>query len=701
MSTARRALALAAPLTSLAILLACSPAPTPTVAPKPVASASTSASAPASASASASASAKPLPVAPYGALDRATFHRLAQRLNLPIFWLDANGDGVVQPAEVRSLLFFPTAPQWTEGDKFTKAFEDAYAQLLAANVAPKDPPADAARRALVRKDLDDVNLSLVETDFTKASADDRAFVKHMLSIAAKVDALFAIQNGAAALASQVPADDLASQSLFRRNLGPKCQTPRLENDPLCSAIPGVSKVRVDVYPASLQADAGFCDLLGKAKNHDKLLDPFVALRDARDKRAAKAPKDPIAPLAPVPFSEAYAEPMKAIADELELAAKELADPSEEPLRAYLRAAAKAFRTNGWFAADEPWSKMTAENSRWFVRVGPDETYWEPCSQKAGFHLTFAKINRDSLTWQAKLKPHQQAMEDALAKLIGPGYKPQRVKFHLPDFIDVIVNAGDDRDAIGATVGQSLPNFGPVADQSRGRTVAMSNLYFDADSLRTRRMKAESLFAKESLARLTDDAAPSLLSTILHEATHNLGPSHEYRFAGRKDTEAFGGELASMLEELKAQSGALWFLSWGEQQKVFTSQLAQQTTLDSIVWCMGHIAQGMWQDGHRKPYSQLAAIQIGLLLDEGALRWDESALAANGKDKGAFVVVWDKVPAAVEKLMKTVATVKAKNDDKGARALADAYVDTKKLPQATIADRWLRFPSTSFVYAVDL
>ena len=28
----------------------------------------------------------------------------------------------------------------------------------------------------------------------------------------------------------------------------------------------------------------------------------------------------------------------------------------------------------------------------YLRVGPDETYWEPCNQKGGFHLTFARIN---------------------------------------------------------------------------------------------------------------------------------------------------------------------------------------------------------------------------------------------------------------------------------------------------------------------
>ncbi len=672
----------------LLVLLACSPAePAPkSVPPGP----SASASAPV-ASAKPSASVEAPKALSHDKVARDAFNRLAVRLNLPIFWVaDANHDGFVDPGEVKTLLFYPTAPGWAKDGKFTPAFEDAYARIVELQEnPPKDPPDDAARRALVRADLDQGATAIVASDFTKWSADDKVFVAHVLELARRVETLFAKQNGSDLLASKVPADDLASQSLFRRDFGPKCATPRYENNPACSAIPGAPKPLVDVYPASLQGDDKFCDALGKRGDAAQLLAPFVAVREQGGQLQA------------VPFSEAYRPQMDLIARELEVTAVDLVDPREGALREYLRAAAASFRTNDWLPADEAWAKMTAENSRWYLRIGPDETYWEPCAQKAGFHLTFATINRESLTWQDKLKPHQQAMEDALAKLIGAPYKSRDVTFHLPDFIDIVLNAGDDRDALGATIGQSLPNWGPVANEGRGRTVAMSNLYHDADSKKQLRTKAESVFTAESLASMSDDPNAEMLDTILHEATHNLGPSHEYKYAGKKDTEAFGGELASMFEELKAQSGSLWFAGWAEKKGVIDATLAKQTITGSIVWCMGHIAAGMWQDGkHRKPYSQLSAIQIGFLLDEGALRWDPKATAANGKDAGAFVIVWDKIPKATEKLMKLVATIKAKNDDKAARALAAKYVEGKVVPQAIIAERWLRLPSTSFVYAVD-
>jgi len=337
-----------------------------------------------------------------------------------------------------------------------------------------------------------------------------------------------------------------------------------------------------------------------------------------------------------------------------------------------------------------------------VRVGPDETYWEPCNQKAGFHFTFARINKDSLVWQDKLTPVQDEMEKELATLIGAPYQARKVSFHLPDFIDIVWNAGDDRNPTGATIGQSLPNWGPVANEGRGRTVAMTNLYADADSMSARRRMASSLLVKDALAAYTDTPTAGFLATILHEASHNLGPAHEYRYQGKKDSEAFGGQLSSMLEELKAQSGGLWYVEFAKKRGLIDADLARQTYVDSIVWAFGHIAQGMTNAaGGRQPYSQLAAIQVGFLMDEGAIAFDAQAPAANGTDKGAFSLNLDKFPASVEKLMKVVGAIKASNDKAGAEALAAKYVDGPTVPQKLIVERVLRDPKSSFVYAIDI
>jgi hypothetical protein len=633
-------------------------------------------SAPGSGSGSAAAPAQP---AKRDGLARPDFNRWAVRLNLPIYWaLDKNGDKAVDADEVTSLMFYPTA---------SIALDTAYAQILAASKAPA--PTDK-RLQLLGEDLDAGRATLVWNDLSTAPPEQKEFVGHMLAVAKQVDELYAIMNGSAALASQVPAEP-TSQSAFRRNRGPKCIGPNTEKDPQCSAIPGAPKPMFDIYPAELQADPKFCEALQQHEDHGQLLAPFTVVRGTKDALTA------------VPITLAYKERMTAISKELTAAADALKATSEKPLVDYLRAAATGFVTNDWVPADEAWAKMTVDNSSWYVRVGPDEVYWEPCSSKGGMHLTFARINQGSKQWQGKLVPVQQDMEAAIAERAGAPYAARKVTFHLPDFIDIVVNAGDDRTPLGATIGQSLPNWGPVANEGRGRTVAMVNLYGDPDSRAARRAQAESVFDAESMKTYTGAQEPGLLSTILHEATHNLGPAHEYQVKGKKAGDVFGGPMASVMEELKAQTGALFLLEFLRQKKVISDELAVQSMTDSLVWAFGHISQGMYTGtGERKTYSNLAAIQIGILIEKGALTWDDKTVAANGTDHGAFTIHPDKLVPAVQDMMKLVAGIKARGDKAAADLLSKTYVESDKVvPHKVIAERFLRFPKASFVYAVKL
>jgi hypothetical protein len=59
-----------------------------------------------------------------------------------------------------------------------------------------------------------------------------------------------------------------------------------------------------------------------------------------------------------------------------------------------------------------------------------------------------------------------------------------------------------------------------------------------------------------------------------------------------------------------------------------------------------------------------------------------------------------MPAAFEKLLKLVGGIKAKNDKAGADALVSKYVDGAVVPLKIIGERELRFPQTTYVYAVE-
>jgi hypothetical protein len=641
------------------------------------------------------------PVAAPAPLSRADWNRVAAELALPLFWTaDTNASSAVDPDELVVLWGMDSGSRedWVKAGAWTDKAKAAAASI--EKVAREGHPtaglseAELKRRAAVRAELAQGRPSAVLSDFTKASEEERTVVKLVLEAARLVERLYQKQTGSFGLADKIPADDTASRMLFQRNQGPYCEAPLTENDPACLALSPKPAKLSGLYPKALQEkDAAFCKTLEASKDAKTLLSPFVVVGEEGGKLSA------------VPYTTHWKAEMTEVSRLLQSAADALKSPAEAPFKAYLTAASKAFLDNKWEPADEAWAKMGVTNSKYYLRIGPDETYFEPCSQKAGFHASFARINQDSLTWQNKLDPLKNEMEGALAKLAGAPYKERKVSFHLPDFIDIIVNAGDSRDSRGGTIGQSLPNWGPVANEGRGRTVAMTNLYADKDSLDALASQASSLFCKATMASWNGDPGVGVMSTVLHEAAHNLGPSHEYKVNGKKDREVFGGSLASMLEELKAQTSALFYADWLAGKGTIDKKLAQEAHIRDIAWGFGHIAQGVYTaDGKPRPYSQLASIQMGYFMSVGGLVWREGEKANNGKDTGCFEVSQDKLSVAILDLEKRVLMIKGKGDKADAEKLIAEFVDKDdawKKARAVITERWLRVPKPSFVYGVKM
>jgi hypothetical protein len=628
-------------------------------------------------------------------LSRTDFNRIAAERGLPLFWrADADNDHDLDADELVTIWGVPGAARDTlvGGDRFLPAFDALYGTLTAPAPAAAELPApERARRAAVLEELAQGQPTLVETDLRNATAEDKAIVDHVLAAATIVEKIFARQKGVLGLDAKIAADDPASRMLFFRNQGPFCVAPKTENNPDCNALAEHPQRVSGLYPAAIQSK-GFCEALAKQPNAAELMGHFSIVKDGPKPGTFVAE----------PYSVAFKDDMEAVAKELDAAAAAITSADEAPFADYLKAAAQAFRDNDWEKADVAWKAMGDKGSKWYLRIGPDEVYEDPCALKAGFHVSFARINPGSIEWQQKLEPVKAEMEGALAALAGKPYVARDVAFRLPDFIDIVVNAGDARAPSGATIGQSLPNWGKVAEAG-GRTVAMTNLYTDADSAASLAAQASSLFCPTTQAAFKTDPSIALMTTVLHEAAHNLGPAHDYEVGGKTDDVLFGGTLASTLEELKAQTAALYFSEWLAAKGVITADLARASHLRDLAWAFGHISRGMYTaDGTPKNYSQLAAIQVGSLFAAGVVQWKADQKAANGTDAGCFEVDLDAWKPAVDKLAARVLKVKGAGDKKDALAMKASFVDSKDAwgdLRGVIAERWLRAPKATMVYAI--
>lgn len=608
-------------------------------------------------------------------LPRSDFNRLAARAGLPLFWKPVAYDtATLRPEDLVPVGDGAALEGFVSSGRFTPEFDRAYRSLV-----------EERRREAVRKELDQGRPNLILTDFRSAPAADRTLVRHMAAVARMIEELYTRQKGGLRWREALAPGDADGLALFERNHGPWCAAPATDHDPFCSASPSFPARESDAYPAGLSQDGTMCDSLRSHPNGKALLDPFAVVREIGGRFVAE------------PLTSAYGPQMGRVASELRAAA-EAQDRDEAALKAYLLGAAKGFEANDWSEADEAWSRMSGRNSKWYLRVGPDEVDFDPCQEKAGFHLSFARIDAASLAWQERLTPLRQEMEDALAALSEGAYKARPVAFGLPDFIEIVLNGGDSRPPLGATIGQSLPNWGKVALENRRRTVVMTNLYEDPDSKRTARLKASELLDAGALENYSSGKEAGLVGTILHEATHNLGPHSDSRIGGKTAAEVFGGRMEGVLEELKAQTGALWYVDLLRRKGILSEKLVREIYTHELSWCFGHISNGMINgNGAPKPYSQLAAVQIGRFVRAGALQW-----RADSDGIERFHVDYALLPKAIEALMRDVVRIKASGDVEGAKALVGGFVDGADaglVRAARVQERLRKYPKESYSYTV--
>src|SRR6185437_9315305 len=190
-------------------------------------------------------------------------------LDLPLFWIqDKNGSGAIDPDEIAVLWGMgPEGAAWIKDGAFTPTFFAAFTAMVeaqkekgAAMNAGLDAP-DQKRLIAVHAELAQGAPTLVRTDLRGASAEDRALVDHVVAAAAIIERIYQKQRGSFGLDARIPANDLASHALFYRNHGPWCEAPKTESDPNCNALPSRPAHISGLYPAAIQKDKKFCEVL--------------------------------------------------------------------------------------------------------------------------------------------------------------------------------------------------------------------------------------------------------------------------------------------------------------------------------------------------------------------------------------------------------------------------------------------------------
>ena len=600
---------------------------------------------------------------------RDVWNQVAEELGYGIRWavdmgevheIDSYHDLTYTDADVQKFKINPRTP-----------FE--MARRLQAAIDEVNRALETKRQASVAASYNEAVEIPVAVDFSDVRPEEKKMIRHLMVVSNLIDDLHYKQLGTYGYMTQI--DWLRgihpeSAQLLERNDSPICSTPKSKDDSFCHALPNFEAQSFGIYPQNTEADAKFCEGLTAEGANPLLRDPMTVLVSGANGVYETAY-----------FHEYWKADVQAIATELEAAAKAIENVGDErALYEYLVAAAQSFRTGDWLESDYKWVALNMKNSKYAIRVGPDETYWDPCQNKAGFEFWFGPVNKIAASASEVYGPHLQAMHDELNRLT-PHTDPTPVgDVSIPDFVDIATFTGDAKYPTGGIAGQTLPNW---SYEHTGFHQWIMNYYMSSPVVqRQSRQVAEALLHPDTLAYFNPDPTSTDKNVVAHELTHSLGigpvnqvvdaQTGEPLFKDELDDDgnpkpltvrdAMGGTLGSITEEVRGETGAIHWPNWKIKSGMETTvQERNGEYVTNLMWALKWASMDMLdQNGAPNTYAQVAAVQLAHLIREGALEYKD----------GKFKIHFDKYPEAVEKLLVKINTIKRHGDKAAAEALLE-------------------------------
>ena len=307
----------------------------------------------------------------------------------------------------------------------------------------------------------------------------------------------------------------------------------------------------------------------------------------------------------VPYSQAYADDLKAIASELRSAA---AITTDAKLKQYLEKRATALETDDYQPSDFAWMEM--KQNRVDLVIGPIETYED---QLYGYRAAFeAYVLVKDMDWSERLARFAKLLPEMQRGLPVPAaYKKEPAGSDSDlNAYDVIYVAGDSN-AGSKTIAINLPNDEEVGLKSGTRRLQLKNAIqakFEATLLPI----ANELIAKDQLRNVNPDAF--FANVMFHEVAHGLGVKNTIN--GRGTVRTALKEFHSALEECKADILGLYLVTKLLERK----ELKDTTLLDHYVTFVAGIVRSVrW--GASNAHSRANMIEFNYFEEHGAFTRD--------------------------------------------------------------------------------
>ncbi|MBD3385316.1 peptidase [candidate division KSB1 bacterium] len=367
-------------------------------------------------------------------------------------------------------------------------------------------------------------------------------------------------------------------------------------------------------------------------------------------------------LTAIPYHEAYKEWVSRAYTYL----KEAAELSRElTLKKYLDLRAEALLTDDYFDSDMAW--MDLEGNLEIV-IGPYEVYEDNLfNYKAAYEAFVCIVDQEESEKLSAAAQYLNAMEANLP--IPDRYKNfDRGSSSPIKVVQEIFSAGDTKAGIQTTA-FNLPNDERVREAKGSKKVMLKNI------ARAKYDKCwipivETILAEKPLKHVSFDAYFN--HVLMHEMSHGLGPGNITLADGTETSVSKElKETYSVIEECKADVLGVYNLIFLMEKGVYPKSMEYSVYASYLGGMFRSIRFGI-----NEAHGGGVAIQFNYLIEKGAIV---------ETDEGKLDVVADKVIPVLTDLARTLLTIQAEGDYKGAKDLIEQYRVMTPLMQRTIEE----------------
>ena len=503
----------------------------------------------------------------------------------------------------------------------------------------KNPAQDSALAAKIRRFAP----TPVTADTSRLSKNDRLALAKIIAAAELMDPIYLRQvwGGNPALLAKLEKDRSAQGRerlhYFWINVGP---WSRLDNnEPFIEGVPREKPPQGSFYPADITKEEFEKWSQGLSATERERATGFfyVIRRDAEGKLKA------------VPYSEEYKEFLEPAAKLLREAA---ALTTNATLKDFLMKRADAFTSNDYYASDVAWMDLDAPIE---VTIGPYETYEDELFSFKAAYEVYVTLRDDAETAKlAKFSQYLQELENNLP--IDERYRNPKLGAASPiRVVNEVFAAGEGNSGV-QTAAFNLPNDERVIAEKGSKRVMLKNVQ-EAKFKQTLIPISKVVLDRSQQADISFDAF--FTHILAHELMHGLGP-HNITVDGKETTVRLQlKELNSALEEAKADITGLWALQYLIDKGVVDRTMEKTLYTTYLASAFRSVRFGI-SEAHGKG----VALQFNYLMDEGAIRYNESSKT--------FSINSEKIKEAVRKLTHDIMTVQAEGSYEKAKAMLDKY-----------------------------